>query len=190
MSGNIHIILASGSPRRRELVGGMGLRMTVAEKFSVEEVFPPDMPPEQVPQYLAGVKSDACPLPLGQGDVLLTADTVVILGGQILGKPRSRDEAIGMLARMQGREHVVVTGVVMRSATRRVAFSDTARVWFSALSTKEIEYYVDNYRPFDKAGAYGVQEWIGYVAIERIEGSFYTVMGLPTQKVYAALKEF
>jgi len=189
MIDNLHIILASGSPRRRELVAGMGLSFGVAEKFAVEEVYPPDMPPERVPQYLAGVKSDAYPLVLSKNEVLLTADTVVLLDGRILGKPHSRDEAVEMLALMQGRRHTVVTGVVLRTATRRVEFSDTSQVWFSQLTATEIDYYIDNYRPFDKAGSYGVQEWIGYVAIERIEGSFYNVMGLPTQKVYAALKD-
>ena len=188
MNNRQHIILASGSPRRRELIAGMGFEFTVAEKFAVEEVFPPDMVPEKVPEYLAGVKSDAYPLPLGEDDVLLTADTVVILDNQILGKPHSRSEALDMLDRMQGRRHTVVTGVVMRTRTRRVAFSDTTQVWFSPLSLVEREYYIDSYKPFDKAGAYGVQEWIGYVAIERIEGSFYNVMGLPTQLVYRELK--
>ncbi|GHV01547.1 Maf-like protein [Bacteroidia bacterium] len=186
----LHVILASGSPRRRELLSGMGFDFTVADKFAVEEVFPADMEPRLVPEYLAGVKSDACPLALGAGEVLLTADTVVLLEGEILGKPRDRREAIDMLTRMQGRPHTVVTGVVLRSPVRRVAFSDTTKVWFSPLSPSEIEHYVDTCRPMDKAGAYGVQEWIGYAAIQRIEGSFYNVMGLPTQKVYVALKEF
>ncbi|MDR0511448.1 MAG: Maf family nucleotide pyrophosphatase, partial [Rikenellaceae bacterium] len=180
----LHIILASGSPRRRELVAGCGLRFTVADRFGVDERYPASLPPHEVPLYLARLKSAGYPLPLATDDVLVTADTVVILDGQILGKPAGRDDAVAMLARLSGRQHSVVTGVVARSAVHEESFSERTEVWFDELAHGEIEYYVDRYRPFDKAGSYGVQEWIGYVAIRRIEGSFYNVMGLPIATLY------
>lgn len=184
------IILASGSPRRKELMAGCGFDFTVADKFSVKEVYPDSLPPEEVPLYLARLKSTGYPLPLADDQVLVTADTVVILDGTILGKPRSRDEAIDMLTRLSGNRHTVVTGVVMRSNTKDDSFSESSEVWFERLTREEIERYVDTYRPFDKAGSYGVQEWIGYAAISRIEGSFYNIMGLPISTLYQKLKQF
>ena len=185
-----HIILASGSPRRRELMAGLGLDFSVADKFSVREEYPASLDPEQVPLFLAQLKSDFYPLPLDEGHMLVTADTVVILYGKILGKPRSRAEAVDMLERLSGHRHSVVTGVVMRTRERQESFSEVSQVWFSPLTREEIEYYVDTYKPFDKAGSYGVQEWIGYAAIERIEGSFYNIMGLPIATLYRKLKDF
>ena len=157
-----------------------------------------------VSEYLSTLKSEAYPVPLLENDILLTADTVVLAGGEfrmkaegstwhggeILGKPRDRDDARRMLKILSGAHHLVTTGVTLRSAARMTHFTSLTYVWFRTLTDEEIAYYVDTFQPFDKAGAYGIQEWIGYAAIERIEGSFYNVMGLPVQKVYTELDKF
>lgn len=184
------LILASNSPRRRQLLGDCGLEFMLAQKYEVEEIYPADMEAERVPEYLAGLKSDGYPELLSEGDVLITADTVVILGDRILGKPADRGEAVEMIRALSGKTHTVVTGVVLRSATDRQSFSAHSKVTFRELRDEEIEYYVDTYSPLDKAGAYGIQEWIGYVAVEHIEGSFYNVIGLPVQRLYVELEKF
>jgi septum formation protein len=195
------LILASGSPRRRQILADSGLPFVTAAPYETEEVWPEGMDAEKVAAYLAELKSEAFPEPLAVGDILLTADTTVVLEGQILGKPRDRDEAVRMLEQLSGREHKVITGVVLRcggsvgseerkggdgagTPENREVFSAESLVWFRELRLEEIDYYVDTFRPFDKAGAYGIQEWIGYVGCERIEGSFYNVMGLPIQIIY------
>jgi len=185
-----NLILASGSSRRRELLHGCGLRFTIAEPYKVEELYPSTLDAEVVPEYLAALKSNAYPWPLDANDLLLTADTDVILDGKVLGKPAGKEEAATMLRCLSGVRHRVVTGVVIRSFARRVSFSAQTDVWFRDLTDEEIAFYVNNYHPCDKAGAYGIQEWIGYVAIHRIEGSFYNVMGLPVQQLYVALNRF
>lgn len=187
---NHRLILASHSPRRRQLLGDCGLEFTLADKYEVEESYPADMAVEAVPEYLAGLKSDGYPEELSDGDILITADTVVILGNRILGKPADRDEAVEMIRSLSGRTHTVITGVVLRSANARCSFSSRSEVRFRELRSEEIEYYVDNFQPFDKAGAYGIQEWIGYAAVEHIEGSFYNVIGLPVQRLYVELEKF
>ena len=184
------LLLASQSPRRRELMTGCGLPYEPAPKYDCEEVYPADLPAEKVPLYLSQLKSRAWPGPLAPDVILLTADTVVVLDGEVLGKPCGREEAVGMLSRLSGRRHTVVSGVTLRTAERMHSFEARTSVWFRTLSAEEIEHYVDTCRPFDKAGSYGIQEWIGYAAIERIEGSFYNVMGLPIQKVYVELDKF
>lgn len=187
---NYRLILASQSPRRRQLLSDAGLEFTLADRFECDETFPQDMPAEDVAEYLSRLKSDAYPAPLAEGDILLTADTVVIANNRVLGKPSDRAEAIEMISLLSGCNHEVITGCTLRTATRQRSFSVRSKVHFRALDREEIEYYVDCYRPFDKAGAYGIQEWIGYVGIEGIEGSFYNVMGLPVQRLYSILKEF
>jgi len=184
------LILASQSPRRRQLLADAGIEFVLAPRFECDESFPSTMPADEVAEYLSGLKADAYPDTLDDKDILLTADTVVIAGGKVLGKPKDRAEAVAMLEQLSGREHQVVTGVSLSNALGRRSFSVLSRVKFRVLTLEEIEYYVDNYRPFDKAGSYGIQEWIGYVGIEGIEGSFYNVMGLPVQRVYCELKEF
>ena len=184
------LILASQSPRRRQLLSDAGLEFTLADRFECDETYPQDMPAEDVAEYLSRLKSDAYPEPLAEGDILLTADTVVIANNRVLGKPSDRAEAIEMISLLSGCDHEVITGCTLRTATRQRSFSVRSKVHFRALDREEIEYYVDCYRPFDKAGAYGIQEWIGYVGIEGIEGSFYNVMGLPVQRLYSILKEF
>lgn len=184
------LILASHSPRRRELLAGCGFRFDVADSYEVEESYPDGMPAEEVPAYLSRLKSDAYPLPLAERNILITADTVVIAGGRILGKPADRDDAIRTLRELSGRTHSVVTGVTLRDATHAVTFDVSTGVVFRRLRDEEIVWYVDTCRPYDKAGAYGIQEWIGHAAIERIDGSFYNVMGLPVQKLYVMLEKF
>ena len=186
---NHRLILASASPRRRELLADCDLDFVLAEKFECEECYPADLAAEKVAEYLSQLKSNAYPHTLGEGDILLTADTVVILGDKILGKPHSKVEAIEMISTLSGATHKVVTGVTLRTTKHTISFSAESLVSFRSLDTEEISYYVEKYRPMDKAGAYGIQEWIGYIGIEGIEGSFYNVMGLPTQRLYQALKE-
>lgn len=187
---NCRLLLASQSPRRRELLAGCGLPFVLAPKYDCAERYPADLPSGEVAGYLSQLKSRAYPEPLAEGDILLTADTVVIVENRVLGKPHSRAEAVQMLQALSGRSHTVVTGVTLRDAGRIRTFSVATQVWFRALTAAEIDHYVTAYKPFDKAGSYGVQEWIGYVGIERIDGSFYNVMGLPVQKVYTELEKF
>lgn len=184
------LLLASQSPRRRELLTGSGLPYELAPKYPCDERYPADMPAEEVPLYLSRLKSDAYPEPLAPKDILLTADTVVVADGRVLGKPRDAEDAVRMLGTLSGHRHTVVTGVTFRTPNAMHTFGARSEVWFRPLTDEEIAYYVTTYRPFDKAGSYGVQEWIGYVAIEHIDGSFYNVMGLPIQKVYTELDKF
>ena len=186
---NYRLILASASPRRRELLAACDLDFVLAEKFECEELYPADLEAEKVAEYLSQLKSNAYPHPLCEGDILLTADTVVILGDKILGKPHSKEEAVEMISSLSGATHKVVTGVTLRTLSQTISFSAESLVSFRALDAEEIRYYVEKYHPLDKAGAYGIQEWIGYIGIEGIEGSFFNVMGLPVQRLYSALKE-
>lgn len=185
-----HLILASASPRRRQLLADCGLAFDVAAKFDCDESFPADMPSSGVAEYISQQKSRFYPHALAPNDLLVTADTVVIVDDVILGKPTDEQDAVRMLQLLSGRAHQVVTGVTLRTAERERSFSVESRVVFRTLSDEEIAYYIREYRPFDKAGAYGIQEWIGYVAIESIEGSFFNVMGLPVQKLYVELDKF
>ena len=187
---NHRLLLASKSPRRRELLAGCGFDFVIAEGRDAEEVFPSEMPLAEVAEYLSGLKSKAYADTLRESDILITADTVVIAGSEILGKPKDRDDAIRMLHLLSGAEHEVITGVTLRNTEKSVSFSCHSSVTFREISHEEIEYYIDNYHPYDKAGAYGIQEWIGYVAISGIEGSFYNVMGLPVQRLYVELERF
>ena len=182
-----YLILASASPRRRQLMEEAGMRFTLAAKFECDESYPADIQTEMVAEYISQQKSAHYPFPLSEDDVLLTADTVVIVDNVILGKPADESDAARMLRMLAGRSHSVITGVTVRMADRVHSFSVESRVKFRDLSDDEIAYYIREYRPFDKAGAYGIQEWIGYVAIEGIEGSFFNVMGLPVQKLYVEL---
>ena len=185
-----HLILASASPRRRQLMADAGLEFTLAPKFECDESYPTTLPAAEVASFLSALKSEAYPEPLAEGEILVTADTTVVIGERVLGKPADREEACEMLRSMSGRSHKVYTGVTLRSSEKMHTFAAETLVYFREMSEDEIAYYVDNYRPYDKAGAYGIQEWIGYVAIERIEGSFYNVMGLPIQRLYTELLAF
>lgn len=187
---DFRIVLASSSPRRRELMRMLVPDVSVAAVKDVDENYPADIEAERVPEWLSQVKADAYREDIKDGDVLLTADTVVILDGEILGKPVDESEACCMLKRLRGRTHVVVTGVTLSARDRRVSFSERTEVNMAPISDEEIEAYVSIYRPLDKAGAYGIQEWIGGMGITGIEGCFYNVMGLPLHAVYEHLKEF
>ena len=186
---NYHLILASASPRRRELLADCDIDFELAEKFECEECYPADLETDKVAEYLSQLKSNAYPHALGECDILLTADTVVILGDKILGKPHSAEEAREMIASLSDATHKVITGVTLRTAERTISFSAESLVSFRKLDAEEVSYYVEKYQPMDKAGAYGIQEWIGYIGIEGIEGSFYNVMGLPVQRLYTILKD-
>ncbi len=185
---NYRLILASASPRRRELLAACDLDFVLAERFECEEHYPAELEADRVAEYLSQLKSNAYPHPLVEGDILLTADTVVIAGSEILGKPKDKADAERMLKWLSGATHKVVTGVTLRTTAQSISFSAESLVTFRTLTEEEICYYTERYRPLDKAGAYGIQEWIGYVAIERIEGSFYNVMGLPVQRLYVELQ--
>lgn len=184
------VVLASGSPRRRELLAMLDIQFTVDTSHSVDETVPDGMTPEEIPAYLSQLKAAAYPLEDGSDKLVITADTVVILDGTVLGKPASLCEATDMLAMLQGRTQQVVTGVTIRTVTDSLTFSATSEVDFGTLTPEEIAYYVERYSPLDKAGAYGIQEWIGAVAIRGIRGSFYNVMGLPVHRLYSELKKF
>ena len=185
---NYKLILASASPRRQQLMKDAGFTFEVRLK-NVEEKYPQELQWENVPEYLSKVKASAFREELKADEVLITADTVVCIHDRILGKPADRKEAISMLQELSGNRHLVVTGVSVTTRTEQLSFSSRTDVFFKRLSNEEIEFYVDTYKPFDKAGAYGIQEWIGYIGIERIEGSFYNVMGLPIQKLYETLRK-
>jgi len=185
-----HIILASKSPRRQELLRGMGVDFQILTK-ETDESFPPEMPLDEVPKFLSLQKSLAFTDDELPADYLLiTSDTVVICEGEILGKPKDREDAARMLQLLSGKTHHVVTGVTVRSLEKTESFAVRSNVTFAQLDDEEIDYYIEHCKPYDKAGAYGIQEWIGYVGISGLEGSFYNVMGLPTRKLYQCLKTF
>ncbi|MDE5923489.1 MAG: Maf family nucleotide pyrophosphatase [Muribaculum sp.] len=184
------LLLASHSPRRRELLTMLDLPFEIAESIEVDETYSPDMPVEDVPAYLSQKKGDAYCSQLKEDEIVITADTVVIIDGKILGKPKDEADAIEMLKTLSGRSQTVVTGVSLTDSTHRHTFSVSTEVRFAPLSDTEIRYYVEKYRPLDKAGAYGIQEWIGAIGIEGISGSFYNVMGLPVHRLYNELKRF
>ncbi len=185
---NCRLVLASASPRRRQLLQGLDLPVEITS-VDVDETPPAGMPDDEVAEHLARKKAGAWKGTLAADQVLVTADTTVLIDDHLLNKPVDEADARRMLGILSGRDHRVITGVCLRTADRIVSFADVAVVRFRELSSEEIAYYVRVHRPFDKAGAYGVQDWIGYTAVERIEGSFYTVMGLPMHRVYAELKK-
>lgn len=184
------IVLASNSPRRKELLSGIDVEYELRTLPDIDESFPDAIPHEEVAEYLACKKADAYLPDIGDNELLITADTIVLLDRMILGKPIDLNEAAEMLHKLAGRQHRVITGVCMMTTSKKYQFSDTTYVTFGPLSDEEIDYYLSNYTPLDKAGAYGVQEWIGYIAVEKIEGSYFNVMGLPIHKIYSALKLF
>ncbi len=184
-----HIILGSVSPRRRELFAALGFAFDVADP-DIDEECPPSVPLKENAIFLAEAKAEKLGGGLGSRQILITADTIVLCGDRLLPKPASRDEAIEFLRLLSGREHLVITGVCLMTAGRQRSFSVETVVAFRQIAEDEIEYYVDNFSPYDKAGGYGIQEWIGYVATERIEGSYFNVIGLPVSRLYSELNEF
>jgi len=184
------LILGSNSPRRKELMAGLDLPFTVDTGNSFQESMPSGTAPRDIPVLMARGKSHGFHRPLSDDEVLITADTVVIIDGRVLGKPHSYDEAVEMLKTLSDNTHEVITAVTIRSNTAEDTFSDSTLVTFDKLDDGEIQHYIEKYKPFDKAGAYGVQEWIGYVAISSLQGSFYNVMGFPVHKVWRNLQKF
>lgn len=184
------IILASGSPRRRELLSAMDIPFTVDTGNTFDESWSSDTPHEKVPELMAEGKSFGFHRELADNEILVTSDTMVLCGTEILGKPKDRDDAIRMLKLLSGRGHQVITAVTLRDREKKKTFSVTSNVFFKELSDSDITYYLDTYKPYDKAGAYGIQEWIGYIGISRLEGSFYNVMGFPASRFYEELKAF
>lgn len=184
------IILASNSPRRKELLGGLDISFVIDTRNNFEEVYDPATPHERIPEVLSEGKSYGFHRELSDDEILITSDTLVLCGSDVMGKPHSREEAFEMLRKLSGREHKVITAITVRDKESCKTLSDTAIVYFKELSDSEIWYYIDNFKPFDKAGAYGIQEWIGYIGIGRIDGSFFTIMGLPVHLVYKTLIEF
>ena len=184
------IILASNSPRRRALLKGLDIDFEVRVVADIDESYPPHLTPEEIPCHLAQKKADVYRQSMNDDELIITADTIVVLDGEILEKPSDRGEAIRMLQQLSGRKHQVITAVTLTAMEWQKTLSERSIVDFASLTTDEIAYYVDNYRPYDKAGAYGIQEWIGYIGVCSIEGSFYNVMGLPIQRLYRELKPF
>ena len=187
IQGTKKIILGSNSPRRKELLAGLDIVFEVDTRNNFEEVYDPSTPIEKIPEVLSEGKSFGFHRELADDEILITSDTLVMCGERVMGKPRSREEAIDMLRCLSGREHKVITAITLRDSHNCHTSSDTAIVYFKELSDSEIEYYVDTYKPYDKAGAYGIQEWIGYTGIGKIEGSYFTIMGLPVHLVYEEL---
>ncbi len=184
------IILASASPRRKELLAGLNIDFEVDTQNNFDETYDPETPSDSIPSVLSEGKSFGFHRPLEKDEILITSDTLVICEGRVMGKPHSREEAVEMLRFLSGRNHKVITGITIRNSERHITDSDTAIVHFKPLTDSEIEYYVDTFKPFDKAGAYGIQEWIGYIGIDRIEGSYFTIMGFPVHLVYEHLTKF
>ena len=184
------LILASQSPRRQQLLKELGLPFQVRLNGEVDESYPSNMEFLDIPVYLAQKKAESVVSSLADNEILIASDTIVWCKGRVLGKPASRQDAIDMLTELSGCKHSVVTGVAITNGKRLQTFSSVTEVYFRSLSVSEMDYYVDNFKPYDKAGAYGIQEWIGYVAVERIEGSYFNVMGLPVQRLYTELLVF
>lgn len=182
------LLLASNSPRRRELLGGLDIPMEVVKLRDIEETHPAELQGGEIPLHIAKLKMSAYDLPLQDGEVLITADTVVWLDGKLLEKPRSEEDACEMLRMLSGATHQVFTAVCLRSAYDSTSFVCQSDVTFAKITDEQIRYYVEKYRPLDKAGAYGIQEWIGYVGIESIKGSYFNIVGLPVQRLYTALQ--
>ena len=188
--GSKKIILGSASPRRKELLAGLGFDFTVDTANNFEDVYSPQTPHERIPEVLSEGKSHGFHRKLEENEILITSDTLVLCEDHVMGKPHSREEAYRMLKLLSGRSHKVITAVTIRDCSNISTSSDTAVVHFKELTDSEIYYYIDTFKPYDKAGAYGIQEWIGYIGIEKIEGSYFTIMGFPVHLVYQELQKF
>ena len=182
------IILASNSPRRKELLAGIDIPFEVRVINGIDESYPDTLPTKDIAEYISKKKSAAYRQAMASDELVITADTIVVLGSQVMGKPKDADEACSMLRQLSGQTHQVITGVTLTTTERQISFSVETDVTFKVLSDEEIEYYVSHYRPFDKAGAYGIQEWIGHIGVTGMSGSYFNVMGLPVQRIYKALK--
>lgn len=187
---NYNIILASNSPRRHFLLKEIGLEFTIVKPENIDENYPDNLTHEKVPVFLAKLKADSLINKLDKKDILITADTIVWLNDEVINKPENREDAYNIIKKLSGSIHQVYSGVCISSIEKQITFSAKTDVKFKKLSDEEINFYIDKYKPFDKAGAYGIQEWIGYVGIEHINGSYFNVMGLPVQKLYNELVNF
>lgn len=185
-----NIILASNSPRRKELLSGLEFSYEVKTLPDIDESFPPSLKGEEIAKYIAKEKADAYKNNIERDTLLITADTIVLLGNKVYGKPKDESEAKQMLHELSGNTHQVVTGVCITTKHKQHVFCVSSEVRFAQLEDEEIDHYVSKYKPFDKAGAYGIQEWIGYIAVEYISGSYFNIMGLPVQRLYQELKKF
>ena len=186
---NYKIILASNSPRRRELLSGLGLDYEVRIINNIDESYPDNLKGEDIPVYISKVKAEAYLPSLKENEMVITADTIVYTGNKVLGKPADKDDAYNMLKALSGHTHNVITGVYIKKKNFQRSFASVTEVTFDTLSDEEIFYYIDKYRPYDKAGAYGIQEWIGFIGVCSIKGSYFNVMGLPVQRLYKELKD-
>ena len=187
---NYKVLLASNSPRRKELLQGIDIDFEIKVLPDIDESYPATLPVEEVAEFIAEKKASSYTNNLKEDELLITADSVVILDGAIFGKPNNKEEANAMLTALSGKAHRVISGVCLATLEKQVSFSVTSEVLFSELSSEEIEYYIDRYSPFDKAGSYGIQEWIGYIGVEHLSGSYFNIMGLPIQRLYRELKNF
>ncbi|MBS1914896.1 MAG: septum formation protein Maf [Bacteroidetes bacterium] len=183
------IVLASQSPRRKQLLEWAEIEFDLVVK-ETDESFPTDLSIENIPVYIARNKAMAVQKQVGNNKTILAADTVVVLNNEIIGKPKNREDAVKILSALSGNKHLVITGVVIKKNEKEISFADITEVWFHELSQQQIEFYVDKYKPYDKAGAYAIQEWIGVVGIKKINGDFYNVMGLPVSRVVQELNKF
>lgn len=183
-----HIVLGSNSPRRKELLQQLGFDFVV-KKFEVDETFPPDLEVKEIPLFLAKKKGEHQKMEMHPSELIITADTIVICDGKPMGKPIDYDDAIEMLQFLSDKTHLVISGVCATTVDKTISFSSTTEVTFKSLSLEEIAYYVRNYQPLDKAGAYGIQEWIGMIGISKIKGSYYNVMGLPVDQLFNVLRD-
>ena len=184
------IILASNSPRRKELLAGIDVPFEVRVMDGIDESYPDTLPIQDIAEYIAKKKATAYRETMAGDELVITADTIVVLGSKVMGKPHDANEASSMLRQLSGQTHQVITGVTLTTRERQMSFSVETDVTFKNLSDEEIDYYVTHYRPFDKAGAYGIQEWIGHIGVTGMSGSYFNVMGLPVQRIYEALKTF
>lgn len=185
-----HILLASNSPRRRELFGGLGVEYEVVSLPEIDESYPPTLQGVEIPTYIAARKAEAYSQWMKDDTLLITADTIVWLDGKVYGKPADAQDACKMLRELSGKTHTVITGMALTTRDKQRTFAVESYVTFAQLDEAEIEYYVSKYKPFDKAGAYGIQEWIGYIGVTALEGSYFNVMGLPVQRLYQELKQW
>lgn len=186
---NYKVVLASASPRRRELMGGLDIPFVVQTLPDVDETFPKNLSGGEIPLYISKKKADAYRPMMKEDELIITADTIVWLDGKALGKPSDEEDARRMLRNMSGKRHSVFTGVTITTLKEQCSFVAQSNVSFALLNEEEIDYYIKKYKPMDKAGAYGAQEWIGYIGMENIEGSYFNVMGLPVQRLYNELKK-
>jgi septum formation protein len=184
------IILASNSPRRKELLAGIDVQFEVRVIQDIDESYPSDLPTKDIAEYISHKKAAVYQQQMAPDELIITADTIVVLGNEVMGKPHDEADARRMLRELSGRTHQVITGVTLTTIQKQVSFSVETDVTFKQLSDSEIDYYVSHYKPFDKAGAYGIQEWIGHIGVTALQGSYFNVMGLPVQRIYEALRQF